>query len=132
MEMFIPLFAQDDAAGGIAALISLFCSMIIPLAFAGLVIAGMWKIFEKAGEQGWMALVPILNLYILTKISGRDILWFVLTLVPCINIVALVLIWIDVAKKFGQGAGFGLGLAFLTPIFVPMLGFGSARYNPSA
>ena len=32
----------------------------------------------------------------------------------------------------GKGAGFGLGLAFFAPIFYAILGFGSARYQPSS
>ena len=39
---------------------------------------------------------------------------------------------IDVAKHFGKGTGFGLGLAFLGAIFYPILGFGDATYGPSA
>jgi hypothetical protein len=35
---------------------------------------------------------------------------------------------IALAEKFGKGAGFGIGLAFLPFIFYPILGFGSATY----
>ena len=38
-------------------------------------IIAMWKIFEKAGEKGWKALIPIYNTYILFKISGMKN-WF--------------------------------------------------------
>lgn len=134
MNLLLPLFGQDngDAAGAAAAGLFGLCFLVIELAILGLFIAGMWKIFAKAGQPGWMSLIPILNMYILVQISGREVLWFVLLLVPCVNIVALVLVWMDVAKKFGQGPGFGLGLAFLPFIFAPILGFGSARYNPAA
>jgi hypothetical protein len=51
---------------------------------------------------------------------------------PIINIVFSVLLSIEIAKKFGQGAGFGLGLAFLGFIFYPILGYGDYQYNPNA
>jgi uncharacterized protein DUF5684 len=102
------------------------------LALLVIVIVGLWKVFEKAGQPGWAAIVPIYNVYVLNQIAGRDILWFILALIPCVNIVAIILISIDVARKFGQETGFGIGLAFLPFIFYPMLGFGSAQYNPSA
>jgi hypothetical protein len=33
------------------------------------------------------------------------------------------------AKSFAKGVGFGLGLVFLSFIFYPILGFGSAQYQ---
>jgi len=35
---------------------------------------------------------------------------------------------LDLAKSFGQGTGFALGLIFLSVIFIMILGFGDARY----
>jgi hypothetical protein len=37
-------------------------------------------------------------------------------------------VYIDFAKAFGQGTLFGLGLIFLSPIFICILGFGDAQY----
>jgi len=98
------------------------------LAITILVIAAMWKVFEKAGEPGWAAIIPIYNWFVLLKIAGRPAWWFILLLIlfPIIWII----ISIDVAKRFGKGAGFGIGLALLGFIFYPILGFGDARYTP--
>lgn len=93
------------------------------------IIAGTWKAFEKAGEPGWAALVPIYNLYVTVKISGNEWWWLLLFFVPLVNIVAFFKIPIDVAKQFGQGIGFGLGLVFLSAIFWPLLGFGDYSYQ---
>ena len=57
-----------------------------------IVAAGMWKVFEKAGEPGWAALIPIYNLVVLVKIAGKEMWWVVLMLLPCINFVAAVMI----------------------------------------
>ncbi len=138
MVSLLPILAlmqYDDTTGGgggIAGCLGGGLFMVIALAFLVVVIAGMWKVFVKAGHPGWAAIVPFYNLYILTLIAGREILWFILLLIPGVNIIAAIMISLDIARKFGQSTGFGIGLAFLPFIFYPILGFGSAQYNPNA
>ena len=110
---------------------------IVPLLFmlliAAVVIAGVWKVFVKAGKPGWASLIPIYNIVVILQIVGRPIWWLVLLLIPIVSIVVAIIVAIDMAKSFGKGTGFGIGLAFLAPIFYPILGFGDARYSgPSA
>ncbi len=73
--------------------------------------------------------MPFYNQYLLTQIVGRPILWFILMFVPCANIVAAFLITQDLAKSFNKSSGFGIGLFLLSPIFIPLLGFGDAQYS---
>lgn len=120
--LLAPLQGDSGGAGGIVFL-------IIYLAILVAVIAGFWKAFEKAGEPGWAAIIPIYNLYIMIKISGNDWWWLILFFIPFINLLAAIKISIDVAKAFGQGLGFGLGLTFLGFIFWPLLGFGDYQYQ---
>jgi hypothetical protein len=118
-----PLFWSDGV-------MEMLCGLILPLAFVVVIIASLWKVFEKAGQPGWAAIIPIYNVYILTcEIAKKEIVWFILFLVPFVNIVASVLVSIEVAKKFGKSELFGVGLAFLGFIFYPMLAFGDAQYQ---
>ncbi len=114
-----------SAAGAIVGLLML----VVELAVFAVIIAGMWKLFVKAGQPGWAAIVPIYNTYVMTQIVGRPILWFILTFVPCVNFVAMILIMIDLAKSFGKSTGYAIGMVFLPFIFIPMLGFGDAQYS---
>jgi hypothetical protein len=108
-------------------------SMIVGLLIALLLIVAMWKVFTKAGQPGWASIIPIYNLYIWCKIVGRPGWWILLMLIPFVNIIVGIILCIDMAKSFGKGAGFGIGLALLGVIFIPILGFGSAQYQgPSA
>ena len=91
-------------------------------------IAAMWKMFTKAGQPGWAAIIPIYNLIVLLQIAGKPVWWFILFLIPLVNFVIIILVSIDVAKAFGKGAGFGIGLWLLPFIFYPILGFGGAQY----
>lgn len=86
--------------------------MLVYLALVVLIFASWWKIFTKAGKP------PV---------------WFVLLLIPCVNFIVAIMLLFELAKVFGKGAGFGLGLLFLGIIFLPMLAFGDAQYQgPSA
>ncbi|HYU35551.1 MAG TPA: DUF5684 domain-containing protein [Thermoanaerobaculia bacterium] len=104
--------------------------MIIGIVIAVVSIAGMWKVFEKAGEPGWAAIIPIYNFIVLLKIAGRPAWWVLLMLIPVVNLIILFMISIEIARRFGKGTGFGIGLALLGFIFYPVLGFGDARYKP--
>src|SRR5881409_1974885 len=107
-------------------------SMIFGLLIALLLIVAMWKVFTKAGQPGWASIIPIYNLYIWCKIVGRPWWWILLMLIPLVNFVVAIILCIDLAKSFGKGAGFGIGLALLGVIFLPILGFGSAQYQAPA
>jgi hypothetical protein len=120
---------MENNGGGAAGAIGGLIMMVIQLGIAGIVIAGMWKLFAKAGQPGWAAIVPIYNTYVMTQIVGRPILWFILTFVPCVNLVAMVLIMIDLAKSFGKSTGYAIGMILLPFIFIPMLGFSDAQYS---
>ncbi len=101
--------------------------------FVLLMVASMWKVFAKAGEPGWAAIIPIYNIIVWCKIVGRPAWWVILLFIPCVGIVIIFILAIDLAKSFGKGAGFGIGLALLGVIFFPILAFGSAQYvGPAA
>jgi len=117
-----------QAGGGGGSGIGALLFFLVPLAIAVVVVAGFWKTFAKAGEPGWAAIIPIYNVYVMVKVSGNPWWWLILFLLPILNLVALFKISIDVAKAFGQGLGFGVGLALLSFVFWPLLGFGDYEY----
>ena len=112
-----------------------------------------WKIFTKAGEAGWKSLIPILNTYVLYKISWKGSMFWIMLLTlfggsACtslagdnggmlqiagliLSVIGLLITLIDVhklSKSFGHGIGFTLGLLFLNPLFTLILAFGSSKY----
>lgn len=92
------------------------------------VIAGMWKAFEKAGQPGWACIIPIYNIYIMTKIGGKPGWWVLLCFIPVVNIVFIIWLYNMISKSFGKDEGFTVGLVLLGMVFWPILGFGSAKY----
>lgn len=91
-------------------------------------VIALWKVFNKAGEPGWTAFIPIVNAYKMCKIADGNGWKCLLYLIPIVNIVYYVLVNIRMAKAYGKGTGFGIGLIFLNVIFVYILAFGSAQY----
>ena len=97
-----------------------------------LVIVGWWMVFTKAGEAGWKSIIPIWNILVILRIVGREWWWIILMLIPIVNLIVWIIVSLDLAKSFGRGTGFGIGLAFLSPIFALILGFGSDTYKGPA
>ena len=92
-------------------------------------IISWWKLFEKAGQPGWAAIVPIYNIVIMLTIIKKPMWWIALMFVPIANVVVMILIFIELAKVFGKDSGFAVGLIFLSVIFIPILAFGDAVYE---
>ncbi len=104
-------------------------SALFYLAIIVVMIIANWKIFEKGGQPGWAVLIPFYNIYVLLKLVGRPGWWLLLLLfVPIVNIIIAIIVTNDLSKSFGQGVGFTLGLIFLSPIFLLLLGFGDYKY----
>jgi hypothetical protein len=123
---------QQDYSGGGGGGAGAIVVMLVELAIAVVVIAAVWKVFTKAGEPGWAAIIPIYNTLVLLKIAGKPAWWFILFLIPVVNFVIGIIVAIAVAQRFGKGTGYGIGLAFLPFIFYPMLGFGDAQFQGGA
>lgn len=106
--------------------------LIIYVAILVLALASMWAVFTKAGKPGWAALIPIYNLIVLLEIVGKPWWWLLLMLIPLLNVVIAVWTYNLLSKSFGKSEGFTVGLLLLSFIFLPILGFGDAKYQGPA
>ena len=97
--------------------------MVIWFALAVFGIVCEWKMFEKAGEPGWAALIPFYDTYVMFKIAFGNGWLFLLLLVPIVNIYFAIAISFKLAKAYGQGTGFGFGLLLLGAIFEAIIAF---------
>jgi hypothetical protein len=129
LVLAIQEFGVDVSAsfGNTAAIFGLICLAVIVL-----MIASMWKIFDKAGQPGWAVLIPIYNVIVLLKIVDRPAWWFILMLIPFVGFIIGILVVVELAKSFGQSEGFAIGLLFLPFIFATLLAFGDASYRGPA
>jgi hypothetical protein len=110
--------------GGLSVLLYLACLLFGAVVF--------WKLYAKAGKPGWAGIIPIYNIIVLMEIVGRPTWWTILFFIPIANIVAAVLVNIDLAKSFGRDVVFGILMTLIPIIFVAVLAFGSATYRGPA
>lgn len=93
--------------------------------------AGLWGIFQKAGEAGWKALVPVLNVIVWLKIIGKPAWWLVWFLIPVLNFIMGIGIVLDLLRSFGKHKFGPQLLGVLFPyIYFPYLGWvDKAKYE---
>ena len=93
-------------------------------------VVGMWKLFLKAGQPGWAAIVPIYNVIVLLRVINRPWWWLLLLLIPIVDIVFFIIMDIDLGKSFGKGGGWSFFfLVILSIIGILMLAFGKSEYK---
>lgn len=105
----------------------------IYVAIVVIYVACGWYVYLKAGQPGWAVMIPIYDLWVLLKIVGRPGWWLILYFIPFVNILISIIVYVDLAKSFGKGVGFAVGLILLSFVFFPILAFGRATYvGPAA
>ena len=102
--------------------------MIVLLVVALFMAVVRWRLFSKANLPGWGSLVPIYNAYLFFKLAGRPgwIWWF---LFPPVAAILCVVAQFRIARNFGKGEWFAIGMWFLPVIFYPILAFWSAEFH---
>ena len=126
---------------------------IIAIALLIFVIIARCKMFTKAGEQWWKGLIPLYSTFVETRFVGLGWWWFALFILFTILTArigdadgfeslqgiyswALVLLTFNMnynlAKKFGKSGGFAFLCTILPIIGIPILAFGSSKYDKEA
>ena len=147
-----PVFASVLAAevppevyGKIFVVCVLAVTLVALLAFN---LRALWKIFDKAGFEGWTAIIPVYHHVVITRLAGVSAWWNLVMLlflpllkahdkgakVLCLLLLFLWWGWLcqRIAKRFGKGAGFGLGLTFPVTgfFFRAALAYDKSTYHP--
>ncbi|MBN09191.1 MAG: signal peptidase I [Flavobacteriaceae bacterium] len=78
---------------------------------------GTWRLYISAGRKLWEASIPIYNAIVLMKIINRPTWWVILLFIPVINLIMIIIIWIETIRSFGKNSNtetalvvFSLGL----------------------
>lgn len=103
--------------------------IIIVIAIFIVMIVSMWKLFQKAGREGWEAIIPIYNSYVMTQLVNKPGYWVILMLIPYVGMIWSIWVLNLFVKGFGKDAGYTVGILFLPFIFLPMLAFGDAKWQ---
>lgn len=87
-----------------------------------------WRIYQKAGFEGWESIIPIYSFLVMLKIVGKPWWWLLMLFIPIVNIVYIIWTINMLSKSFGKDEGFTVGLILLGIVFYPILAFSDAKY----
>ncbi len=129
--------ADEGAVAAMMAFMAAWLILIIPLIL--FMVVCMWKVFEKSGREGWKAIIPVYNGWVMAEIAGKPGWWGIVGvagIIPFVGIFASIaafilgiIIAIELAKAFGKDTGFAILLILLPVVGYAMLAFGSAKYT---
>jgi hypothetical protein len=86
----------------------------------------MWRIFTKANQAGWKAIIPFYNVYVLSKYIVGAPSWFAVLSIFFSPLVIITMFFL--ARSFGKSTGFAVCNVFFNIVTLPMLAFGNAKY----
>lgn len=125
-SMDMELSDEDTTKLGILAAIGGTVFLIIAI-ISGIIsiisIIAMWKLFEKADEAGWKSIIPILNLYVLTKISTGKPILMLLSFVPFVNFIFIIYLYYKMNQAFSGGTASFILLLLFPYIILPIMAF---------
>ena len=120
---------ENSDAGSIAAIIAgLGIFLLFFFAFIVFFIVCHWKIFTKAGQEGWKSLIPLYNAYVQLQITKQPTIWLLYFFIPFVNIYFGIKHIHGLSRAFGKDVGFTVGIILLPIIFYPILAFGDSKY----
>ena len=122
-----------------------------------LLVIAQWKLFKKAGEKGWKALIPFYNLFVSHHLIGMSHIWFILdtifwvvevvlelthaapewleeafmTIAILFTVIAEIIHIMKLCYCYTKSELFGIGLFICPPLFSLILAFDkNAEYHP--
>lgn len=97
----VSAFAQssdNQAAQAVFAGVFLIVVLVIAAAAYIYIALALQTIAKKTGTQNaWLAWIPIINIFLMLDIAKKPMWWFVLFLIPLVNIIMSVIVWMGVA-----------------------------------
>ena len=105
------------------------------LVFAAIAVISWWRIFSKAGEAGWKAIIPFYNMYTAYKLFWKKAIFFIMLALGVVGAIGYFIMIFGVAAMymFGGGSGnmaaFAIGLILLLGCSVAALVLQIIFYN---
>lgn len=94
--------AQDhsvNAAGGIfAGTILVFMFGVALVGYIYISLALQTIATKTSTQNAWLAWIPIVNVFLMLDIAKKPLWWFILFLIPVVNIVMAVIVWMGIAE----------------------------------
>ncbi|MFA6047436.1 MAG: DUF5684 domain-containing protein [Parcubacteria group bacterium] len=108
---------SPEAAGlGLAVFggIMLFLLVVFLIIYIYMAICLMKMAHKTNTPNAWFAWIPILNCILMLQIAKKPIWWIILLLIPLVNIVMMIIVWMAIAKELGKPEW--LGVLMIIPV----------------
>lgn len=106
------VFAQNDTPRAVPALLAgsfLMFFVVFWLAAYVYVALALSTIAEKTNtENGWLAWIPIANVILMLNIARKPVWWILLCLIPLVNIVIFIIVWMGIAEARNKPNWWGI------------------------
>ena len=95
-----------------------------------LIAVALWRVFSKAGYSGILAIIPIVNIFVLVKVAGYSAWMGLLYFIPIVNFIFAIVVAFKLGARFGKGGAFSFFLLFLFSVIgYFIIGYGKAQYR---
>ena len=117
---------MNDSGGGMIVMMVYLVILFICV----MCIAGLWRVFVKAGQPGWACLIPIYSNVVMARIAGLPIWTVLLLFVPFIGAFVGIYTIHRMFAAFGKSVIWTIGMFTpAAPFLFLALGFGDAQYQ---
>ena len=104
--------AQDERPSAlpfaIGAGIILVCVVFMVLFYAYFALALQTIANKTNTENAWFAWIPILNAILILNVANKPLWWLILLLIPGVNIVVGIIVWMAVAEARNKPSWWGI------------------------
>lgn len=121
-------------------IIAIFFVFLIFLPILIVYLIGLWKMFKKAGRNGWEVIIPFYNSWVSVEIAGLNWWYFLFIISSSIvvlvdldefsslcsiaSLVAMFFCNYNIAKKFHKDVVFAILMTIFPYVMIPIIGFG--------
>jgi len=105
-------FAQEgsgSAAQSAVAGVMVLVFLVIFAAFYVYTSLALQTIAKKTNtENAWLAWIPIANIFLMLNIAKKPLWWFILCLIPLVNFVIIIIVWMAIAVARSKPSWWGI------------------------
>lgn len=109
---FMEGYPQVEPGVAAGMMIIYFILMVVFYVYMALALQTIAK--KTNTENAWFAWIPILNVFLMLMIAKKPLWWFILLLIPFVNIVISIIVWMAMAEARGKPSW--IGILMLIPV----------------
>lgn len=99
---------------GVAAAFTVVYFLVIIVFYVYMAICLMTIAKKTNTANAWFAWIPILNIILMLQIAQKPLWWIILMLIPIVNIIIAIIVWMAIAEARGKPSW--IGILMIVPV----------------